>query len=454
MSKRAKLSRIAAIVVFILLTGLVLKVTDQIICAKFIGDSTTIVDGFYAEKKNDIDMIVIGSSNSFCTVDPVVLYEEYGIAAYDFGSSSQPVNISVLYLREALKTQKPKVVAFEVNMLTSDSISSRGEAGLRWGFTNIPLSVDKLKCIYQSVGEVNADYFSYVFPVFRYHNRWKELSKTDYTYFYQDKTNYTKGYLETQAVSEEAVNLTDYNFEGEAWIEEMNIAYLDEMVQLCRRKNAELLLFKSPKESWHRYETEAVRALADERGLRFVDFNELYSDGEITLDMAEDFRDSQHLNDFGARKVTSALGSYIKENYELPDRREDAEPNSWDAASTYRQRKGRRDYMAAATAQECFELLQDDMDYVLIVTDTNADNGGSVRQWVYQDCKIALDMKWQENGIWHMKIGKSELVLSRLGAVHQILIDGVEHYQAGSRWNIIVYDRILNCVTANLMFEE
>ncbi|MDE5700802.1 MAG: hypothetical protein K2I96_25915 [Lachnospiraceae bacterium] len=452
MARRTMVSRIISIAVFVLFIGLVLTVTDQITRAKFIGDSTTIVDGFYAEKKNDIDLIVIGSSNSFCTVDPLVLYEEYGIAAYDFGSSSQPMNISALYLREALKTQKPRVVALEINMMTSDSISSRGEPGLRWGFTNIPLSADKLKCIYQSVGEVNAEYFTYVFPVFRYHNRWKELSRTDYTYFYQDKTNYTKGYLETQAVSEETINLTDYNFEGEAWIAEENVAYLDEIAQLCRQNNAQLLLFKSPRESWHRYETEAVRALADARGLKFVDFNELYSDGKIELDMAADFRDSQHLNDSGARKVTSYLGRFIKENYELPDRRNKAEPNSWDAACTYRQRKGWQEYMAAPTARECIELLQDDKDYVLIVTD--AENGGGVRQWVYQDCKVALDLIWQEDGIRHMKIGQSELVLSKLSTLHQILIDGVEQYQAGTRWNIIVYDKVLGTVTANLTFDE
>lgn len=452
MSRKKMVSRIIFIAAFVLLIGLVLKVTDEIIRAKFIGDSTTIVDGFYAEKKNDIDLIVIGSSNSFCTVDPLVLYEEYGIAAYDFGSSSQPMNISALYLREALKTQQPRVVAFEINMLTSDSASSRGEAGLRWGFTNIPLSADKLRCIYQSVGDVNAEYFSYVFPLFRYHNRWKELSRTDYTYFYQDKTNYTKGYLETQAVSEEPVNLTDYNFEGEAWIEEANVAYLDEMLQLCRQQNVELLLFKSPRVGWHRYETEAVRALVDARGLQFVDFNELYSDGKIVLDTAADFRDAQHLNDFGARKVTSYLGGYIREHYELPDRRNEAEPNSWDAACTYRQRSGWQEYMAAQTARECIEQLQDDRDYVLIVTD--AHSSGGVRQWVYQDCQVALDLIWQEDGIRHRKIGESELVLAKMGPLHQVLIDGVEHYQAGSRWNITVYDRILNSVVADLTFDE
>ena len=452
MSRERMAARIVYIVVFFLFIGIVFDGMSRIICAKFIGDSTTIVDGFYAEKRKDIDLVVIGSSNSFCTVDPLVLYEDYGIAAYDFGSSSQPMHISVLYLKEALRTQQPKVVALEVNMLTSDSITSRREAGLRWGYTNIPLSVDKLRCIYESVGAVNAEYFSYVFPVFRYHNRWKELTKSDYTYFWQDKTNYTKGYLETQAVSETPVNLTDYNFEGAAWFEEENIACLDEIAKLCKEKNAALLLFKSPKEGWHRYETEAVRALADARGLQFVDFNELYSEGALSLDMAADFRDAQHLNDFGAQKVTRYLGDYLKETYELPDRREDAHSNAWDEACAYRKRKGMQPYMAATTARECIELLQEDSSYVLIVTD--AKNGSRVRQWVYQDCSVWLDLIWQENAIHHMKIGDSGLVLSKKGGTYQILIDGVECYQPGKRWNIVVYDKVLKGVTANLCFDE
>ena len=200
MAKEERIRRFIAVVVFLVVIGYVLSLTGKIVRAKFIGDSTTIVNGFFAEKKNDIDLLVLGSSNSFCTINPLVLYEQYGIAAYDFGSSSQPMNISVLYLKEAFRRQKPKVVALEINMIVGDSLSSGYEAGLRWGFTDMPLSIDKLKCIYQSVGAVNAEYFSYLFPMFRYHNRWKELSKIDYTYDFQDKTNYTKGYLKKQSV--------------------------------------------------------------------------------------------------------------------------------------------------------------------------------------------------------------------------------------------------------------
>ncbi len=445
----------AAVLSFLGLMAVTLLLVDAVLRAKFIGDSTTIVDGFYAEKKNDIDMIVIGSSNSFCTIDPLVLYENYGIAAYDFGSSSQPMNMSVLYLKEALKQQTPKVVAFEVNMLLSDPVSSRNESGLRWGFTDLPFSVDKLQGIYQSVGTVDAEYFSYVFPVLRYHNRWKELSKTDYTYFYKDKTNYTKGYLETQLVSETAINLGDYDSAGEAWIAEENIRYLDEIVRICEKNNVELLLFKSPKEGWYRYDTEAVRALAEERGLDFVDYNELYYLNALELDVTHDFRDAQHLNDFGAQKVSLHFGDYVKEHYALADRRGEDEANSWDKALLYRQRSGWQEFMAAANAKECLELLQDDGNYVLIVTDAAAGDANQLQQWVYEDKEVVFDRLWQESGLVHRRLGTdSELVLSRYGDLYQILIDGVEQYQAGSRWNIIVYDKITDKIAANLCFDE
>ena len=452
--KKGNYSRVMAVAIFILFISLVLALTDKVVCAKFIGDSTTIVDGFYAEKKNDIDVIVVGSSNSFCTVNPLVLYEEYGIAAYDFGSSSQPMNISTLYIKEALKRQKPKIIALEVNMIVGDHIGNDNEASLRWGYTNIPLSIDKLKCIYQSVGRFDAEYFSYVFPIFRYHNRWKELSKTDYTYFSKDKTNYTKGYLETQSVAEYAINMSDYAYEGDAWIGEDNVVCLDEIVQLCRNNHVELLLFKSPRENWHQYETKAIRELADERGLCFVDYNELYANGELELDLAADFRDGDHLNDFGAKKVTMHFGAYLKENYELPDRREDSVSNSWDKACDYKRRSGWQDFMAAAKAEECFNQLLEDENLAIVVTRIGSQKEGNVEQWVYQDCKMALHVQWEENGIRHMRIGDSELVLSRLGDVYQILIDGVEHYQSERKWNIIVYDKVTKSVTANLGFDE
>jgi hypothetical protein len=435
---------------FIFIISALLVFTGKIVRAKFIGDSTTIVNGFYAEKKNDIDVIIIGSSNGFCTVDPVTLYDEYGIAAYDFCSSSQQMNMSLLYLKEALKRQSPRLIALEVNYLVGDTLDYENEAALRWGFTDIPLSLNKLKCIYNVEGGLNADFFSYVFPIFRYHGRWNELSKIDYTYFCSDKTSYSKGYFESCAVSETPVNLYGYDCEGDVFVDERNISYLDEILDICNKNNIKLMLFKSPRENWYKYETSAVEKLAAERNIEFVDYNKIYYNGGIELDTSTDFRDYKHLNDYGAKKVTLHLGEFIKANYDIPDRRGEEIVNSWDIASNYRSHSGWQEFMDASSVSECLGMIQDDENYIIIVTDSGSEN---VRQWVYENCQVKLDISWTDDGIKHMKIGKSKLVLSKLGAVYQILIDGIENYQAGSRWNIIVYDKVTQSVVANLNFD-
>ena len=91
--------RFLAVMGFAILLLGALGVAQNILKAKFINDSTTIVNGFYAEEKNDIDVLFLGSSNCFCTINPLVLYKEYGIAAYNFASSSQPMDISLHYLK-------------------------------------------------------------------------------------------------------------------------------------------------------------------------------------------------------------------------------------------------------------------------------------------------------------------------------------------------------------------
>ena len=113
--------------------------------------STVTVNGFYSEKENDIDVLALGTSNSFCSFNPLIMYEEYGIASYCFSTPAQPLRITRLYLEEALKTQKPQVVCLEVLDCSSSSLEYR-EQGLRWGLTPLRNSKEKMECIYDILG--------------------------------------------------------------------------------------------------------------------------------------------------------------------------------------------------------------------------------------------------------------------------------------------------------------
>lgn len=445
--------RILAVVGFLALTILALGIAQEVLKAKFIQDSTTIIDGFYAEKRNDIDVLFLGSSNCFCTIDPLVLYEEYGIASYDFASSSQSMDISLLYLKEALKRQKPKVVALEVNYIPGQNTSGIGEDSMLWGLTNMPLTVDKLQCIYQLLGKVDEEYMSYVFPLLRYHERWKEISKQDYTYPSQDKTNWSKGYLRTDEVSDSPVDLSEYRQEGTSWLEERAVECLEEMVRICRKEGIELILFKSPRVGWYQYFTIEIEALAKGYGITFLDYNALVE--EVGLDMTKDFRDIAHLNNQGAAKVSSHMGAYLKEHFSLPDRRTDDKENSWDQAIAYQKRLQLREgYFAdAMTVKECKEMLDDMEDYATILTY----KGGKDKiqyQWIYVEGNPVLSKVWNEDGIEHEKINNMDVVLVRKSKGLQILVNGENYYSPLQNWSVIAYDLKTDKVVAVLGYDE
>ena len=72
---------------------------------------------FYQLENNSLDVINIGSSHVHSSINTIQLYQDYGIASYNLSAGSQPVWYSWYYLREAMKTQNPKVIVLDVYTL-------------------------------------------------------------------------------------------------------------------------------------------------------------------------------------------------------------------------------------------------------------------------------------------------------------------------------------------------
>jgi len=321
-----------------ILTGIIIFIfllLQKMVVPRF--SSTYIVDGFYQEKENDIDVLFMGSSNMFCTIDPVALYEDYGIAAYNFGSSSQSLNISYLYLKEALKYQQPKIVVLEMLSSNSDTYQKLPEEALRWGFSNLKFSPDKYITLYDELGKIDFEYLSYIFPLLRYKDRWSELSKEDFDYLRSDKTNYDKGFYGSSIITEEEVNFDYYNEKSDFELASSNIMALEKIIDLCSKNNIQLMFFKSPTaKNWNCSMSEAILNYSQKYNITFIDYNEYIDD--LKLDLKKDFRDLGHLNITGAQKVTKHMGAYLSGNYQLPNRQLDKQGNSWDTALALRKR--------------------------------------------------------------------------------------------------------------------
>ena len=184
--------------------------------------------------------------------------------------------------------------------------------GMKW-------SKDKIDAINVSMTEEET-FASYAFPVLRYHDRWNQLTMTDFRHlFSKDKISHNGYYMRCDIRGMNTIWRTpgriSYKFD------ETSMYYLDQTRQLCAEKGIELILVRAPLEyGWHEQWDENIEKYASEHGLKYINFNK-YAD-EMGLDLTHDTYDEGiHLNIYGAEKLSVFFGRYLKENYDLTDYR-------------------------------------------------------------------------------------------------------------------------------------
>ena len=253
------------------------------------------------EPADTIDVLVIGDSESYTTVSPMEIWDKEGIPSYVGGQTGQKIQESYYMLKKALKTQKPKVVAIETNMIFRSQSAVRG------------------------IKETLVQTMLYYLHVFRLHNSWKawvtgedKRSQTFYKGFVlRDVVEaYTGGsYMKKTAKTERMSRITRF--------------MMDQIVSLCRKNNIQLFLYSAPSPknySFRKHNT--MEAYARENGLKYLDLNLKIK--ELGINWSEDSLDKgDHLNILGAVKVSDYLGRYLKKEYHLKSRKSESTYRSW-----------------------------------------------------------------------------------------------------------------------------
>lgn len=257
-----------------------------------------------AERKDGIDVIVLGDSESYTSVSPMQLWKEQGLSSYVCGQPGQKIQETYFMLKTALQSQSPKVVLMETNLMFRDP--------------------GPVKNIQSSFAETAR----YHFPLLRFHNLWKLMfdGKKPGEAVY-------KGFSIRSSV--DPFDSGDYMKETEE-VQEMPQAvtfYMEEIMELCRRSGAELFLVSAPSPKNYSYRKHnAIENYAKEKGLTYVDLNLKIKELGITW-QKDSYDKGDHLNLYGAQKVTRWLGTYLKQNYELPDHRNDPAYEDWNELS-------------------------------------------------------------------------------------------------------------------------
>ena len=292
------------------------------------------ITGEYYDEKTDHDVLFIGDCEVFSNFSPVTLYNEYGITSFIRGGAQQLVWHSYYLLEDALASETPKVVVFNVLALKygepqSEAYNRLALDGMRWGTA-------KIGAIRASMTE-GEDFMSYVFPLLRYHDRFDKLTEEDWAYWFKkgDPVSF-KGYLlrtEVRPATETPLSPVL----SEKHLPQSSMAWLEKIAALCKAHGIALVLIKSPsiEPYWYPEWDAEVAAFAKSHGLRYD--NMIAENEAIGIDMQTDTCDmGQHLNVYGAEKLSLWFGKILKEKYALPDHRGEAGYDADYAALTKR----------------------------------------------------------------------------------------------------------------------
>ena len=306
----------------------------------------------------EIQVFFVGVSHSAMAISPMRLYEKYGIVSYNISTSGQPIAGGVFFTEEIFKKHTPKLIVIDISNLFS---KYKGEYEYRNILNDLSLSskkqlAEKFIGDYTYLNEVDRENVQKVrigayFPLYRFHDRWKELVASD---FKNNNSDYfLAGYVpncyiapsavskdEIENIAQVVLNNSDSVIEGysngryfksetnidsnyNTHICDENIEYLKRIKELCDNHDCKLLLTKIPVNkhcaeygsSWTFFRHDEVCNKSQELGIDFIDLN---YDTNLEIEWEKDTCDGgAHLNVRGANKVTDYIGQYLIDNYDI-----------------------------------------------------------------------------------------------------------------------------------------
>ncbi len=313
---KSKFCKIASSIIVLLLSLSAALFAGRFLDPLGTGDSMNSIKAFHRLPENSVDVMVFGTSHAWKGCDTNVMYDEYGISAYNYGGNWQAFNTTFLFLEDAFRTQTPKVVCIDTYVVDSyiQDVDMDGQIYYTRAISNFE---GKKRFLKDCFGDKLSRYITYYFPIAVFHDNWACIKKENFycTRSQEDYLN-TRGYEPLEGT--QSYILADYKKFKKSPLSEKAISLLDEVVELCEKNGTEIVFYTAPFYGEYEY-FDAMEEYASNHGCAYLNLFECTE--EMGFDSMSDFYDSQHVNTSGASKIGHYLGKYISENYDVEDSR-------------------------------------------------------------------------------------------------------------------------------------
>ncbi len=258
-------------------------------------------------KDYNIDILLMGSSLTFTSLNPNIIDSVVGYNSFNLGSSSQNIIQTYYNLIEVLKYKKIKLVVLDVNTIITNDV----KIGFIYNnLSGMYFSENKINSFLNSINQnsisniVNSselsifeEWSSIICLILKEKFNWKNEVKTFNDIFLGDKNIiHTKGFFNR----DRTICLDDYNkaknkIKINKKISFKNKLFFENFITLCEKNNIDLILVQTPT-----LEKRTIKELGS-YSIPFYDFS--FNDGSDYYDYRY-FSDELHLSTPGSKKFS------------------------------------------------------------------------------------------------------------------------------------------------------
>lgn len=332
-----KAKHIFSIVIFFSIFAVLFTLTTYLLRPEDDGAKEAVA-GFYAEKKNTLDTVFFGGSACYRFVSSPLLFKNYGITSYVFGTAAQPFDTTPALITESEKSQNPSLYVVEIRNLISDDMNIKNKDVnpitvthyMRLVTDNLLFSYNRFKLITDVV--TDTDKTSWYFDIIKNHTNWKTLTRESLNLMLYNKESPVKGARTVPVLQPlEEWDPTSYTGEKTA-LQKKSENILRNVLDFCKKQKLNVLFVSTPylENQLSISEENYVADIIKKYGYKYLNCNYYYKD--MGIDFSTDFYNDRHVNTLGAVKVTNFLSKYITENFTISSKHTSSTTAEWNKA--------------------------------------------------------------------------------------------------------------------------
>ncbi len=287
---------------------------------------------FFSEQK-EYDVLFYGSSHVLSGIQPMEIWDKYGITSYNLAGHAASLGMSYWVLRESLRYHKPKLAVLDIYDMYAFDQPFMDVSFMHYSLDAYPLDRLKAEAVRDLLrGRSTGEKTELLFPFSVYHSRWNEVTEQSLKESFSD--DYFNPYYGSEARYGVAVPMDIDRVPSDDMVEGSEGAdnYIRGFVKICEDAGVQVCFMRVPYPASvenQRAENRAMK-LAEELGIEVIDMmydvegaSELADDNDVISGVDEDQMITDNSSETGGDSAQAAGTNEMQQNANSSETGED-----------------------------------------------------------------------------------------------------------------------------------